>query len=93
MNLIGGDFALQEIKQIPESFLYGLRPSLLLGKFRFFETFLANPGKLIQNFFRNFSFSGHKLEHITGKLIRFLQNLSLGSRAKPRVNSKKNGNF
>ena len=47
-------------------FLSGLRPSLLLGKIRFFEAFLANPGKFIHFF--EISILGHQLNHISSWL-------------------------
>ena len=32
---------------------------------------MANPGKLIQKYFGNFSFPGHEPDHFTGKFIQF----------------------
>ena len=58
---------IRKLLLIPEPiFLSGLRPSLLLGKFRFFETFLANPGKFIHFF--EISILGHQLNHISSWL-------------------------
>ena len=39
---------------------------------------MVNPGKLIQKFFRNFSFPGHRQDRITGKLIHFYEISILG---------------
>ena len=36
---------------------------------------LANPGKLIQKFFRNFSLLGHESVRMTGKIIHFFSKL------------------